>query len=337
MLKTAVLKPTVNIPRLNRTVPIIMLLMLAVLTGCQIMPNALSKAPSTMAMNNPLTIGMPTIDRQGYIAYVEEQGVGAAKVSTLYRIRPDGSGRQLIDQLNGYIYAPAWSADGQMLAYSKQSARQHPKIYIYDVKSGSHNLVVNVEGSNLSPSFSPDGKKLIYSSTVGGNADIYEMRLSDVDTKQLTTLPSTEVQPSYASDGQSFVYTSDKVRAGRPSIYRYSFATGNAALISTGGYAASPQLSLDSQRLAYLNGRKAAVMTLTTGQVINLAETGLDEPARLSPSGQYALYPTRQSNLDRQVSGQNGGSLVIHSLAGNTSYAISSKTGGVVRSPIWGR
>ena len=340
MLKTAVLKPTVNIRRLNSTVPIIMLSMLAVLTGCQTMPTALSKAPSAMAMNNPLTIGMPAIDRQGYIAYVEEQGVGAAKVSTLYRIRPDGSGRQLIDQLNGYIYAPTWSADGQMLAYSKQAARQHPKIYIYDVKSGSHNLVVNVEGSNLSPSFSPDGKKLLYSSTVGGNADIYEMRLSDGDTKQLTTLPSTEVQPSYASDGQSFVYTSDKVRAGRPSIYRYSFATGNAALISTGAYAASPQLSLDSQRLAYLNGRKASVMMLTTRQVINLAETGLDEPARLSPSGQYALYPTRQSNLGGQVGGQSsqsGGSLVIHSLEGNTSYAISSKTGGVVRSPIWGR
>ncbi|KAA0924755.1 Xaa-Pro aminopeptidase [Psychrobacter sp. ANT_H56B] len=340
MLKTAVLKPTVNIRRRNSTVPIIILSMLAVLTGCQTMPTALSKAPSTMAMNNPLTIGMPAIDRQGYIAYVEEQGVGAAKVSTLYRIRPDGSGRQLIDQLNGYIYAPAWSADGQMLAYSKQAARQHPKIYIYDVKSGSHNLVVNVEGSNLSPSFSPDGKKLLYSSTVGGNADIYEMQLSDGITKQLTTLPSTEVQPSYASDGQSFVYTSDKVRAGRPSIYRYSFATGNAALISTGAYAASPQLSLDSQRLAYLNGRKASVMMLTTRQVINLAETGLDEPARLSPSGQYAIYPTRQSNLGGQVGGQSsqsGGSLVIHSLAGNTSYAISSKTGGVVRSPIWGR
>ena len=340
MLKTTVLKPTVNIRRLNSTVPIIMLSMLAVLTGCQTVPTALSKAPSAMAMNNPLTIGMPAIDRQGYIAYVEEQGVGTAKISTLYRIRPDGSGLQLIDQLNGYIYAPTWSADGQMLAYSKQAARQHPKIYIYDVKSSSHNLVVNVEGSNLSPSFSPDGKKLLYSSTVGGNADIYEMQLSDGSTKQLTTLPSTEVQPSYASDGQSFVYTSDKVRAGRPSIYRYSFATGNAALISTGGYAASPQLSLDSQRLAYLNGRKAAVMMLTTGQVINLAETGLDEPARLSPSGQYALYPTRQSNLGGQVGGQSsqsGGSLVIHSLAGNTSYAISSKTGGVVRSPIWGR
>ncbi|MCD1278834.1 Xaa-Pro aminopeptidase [Psychrobacter sp. CCUG 69069] len=334
MLKTSALTVAINVRLINHT---IVIGTLSVLTGCQTLSSPPAKTPANTVATNPLTARMPAIDRQGYIAYVEEQGVGSAKISTLYRIRPDGSDRQLIDQLNGYIYAPAWSADGQLLAYSKQAPREHPNIYIYDWSNHTRNLVVNADGSNLSASFSPDGQKLLYSSTVGGNADIYEMRLSDGETRQLTTLPSTEVQPSYAADGKSFVYTSDKVRAGRPRIYRYSFATTNAVPVSTGGYAASPQLSLDGQRLAYLNGRKAAVMTLATGQVNNLAETGLDEPARLSPSGQYAVYPTRHSNLDGQVNGQNGGGLIIHSLSGNASYTISRKDGGVVRSPAWSR
>jgi len=309
----------------------------AVLAGCQTLPSQPVSTSISTVETNPLIARMPAIDRQGYIAYIEEQGTSTAKVSTLYSIRPDGSDRQLIDQLNGYIYAPAWSADGQLLAYSKQAPREHPKIYIYDRSSNTRNLVVNAEGSNMSASFSPDGQDLLYSSTVGGNADIYKMRLSNGNTQQLTTLPSTEVQPSYAADGKSFVYTSDKVRAGRPRIYRYDFATGNAKAVSTNGYVASPQLSLDGQRMAYLNGRKAAVMTLTTGQVVNLAETGLDEPARLSPSGNYAIYPTRRLSVGGQVAGKSSGSLVIHSLSGNTSYAISGQNGGVVRSPIWGR
>jgi len=313
------------------------LAIVAALTGCQTLPDIQTKKPISTVDSNPLTARMPAIDSQGYIAYVEEQGLGAAKVSTLYSIRPDGSDRQLIDQLRGYIYAPAWSADGQLLAYSKQAAREHPKIYIYDRRSKTRNLVVNAEGSNMSASFSPDGQHLLYSSTVGGNADIYEMQLSDGKTRQLTTLPSTEVQPSYAADGKSFVYTSDKVRAGRPRIYRYNFATSSATPVPTSGYVASPQLSSDGQRMAYLNGRKAAVMTLTTGQVSNLAETGLDEPARLSPSGNYAVYPTRYSKISGQIGGKNGGDLVIHSLSGNTSYVINSQDGGVVRSPIWGR
>ncbi|MEN2752358.1 Xaa-Pro aminopeptidase [Psychrobacter sp. FBL11] len=304
------------------------------LTACSTLP--IDKGAHTLTsstMTSPLTAKMPAVDRTGRIAYVEEQGAGSTKVSSLYSIYPDGSDRQLIDELSGYIYAPAWSADGQLLAYSKQTPRQNPKIYIYDVGRQTHNLVVGTEGSNLSPSFSPDGQKLLYSSTVGGDADIYEMHLDSGKTKQLTTLPSTEVQPSYASDGQSFVYTSDKKNAGRPRIYRYDFATRNATQITMKDYAASPQLSFDGQRLAYLNDRQAAILTLATGEIVKLAETGLDEPARFSPSGQYSVYPTRTSRVD----GQSGGSIVIHSLAGQTSYAISSKAGGIVRSPIWGQ
>lgn len=300
------------------------------LSACQTIP---SNNNAAVIAANPLTANMLAIDREGRLAYIEEQGVGIAKVSTLYSIRPDGSDRQLIEQLNGYLYSPTWSADGQLLAYSKQAPRQSPKIYIYDRSNQTHNLIVNSNGSNLSAAFSPDGQKLLYSSTVGGNADIYELNLADGSNKQLTTLPSTEVQPSYAADGKSFVYVSDKVRAGRPRLYRYDFASANAAPMATSGYAASPQLSLDGQLMGYLNGRQAAVMTLASGRVTNLAETGLDEPARLSPSGQYAVYPTRQP----QVAGQIGGSLVIRSLTGSNSYVIGSKNGGVVRSPVWGR
>ena len=340
MSKTIMSKPTTNNIMIKGATTIAIL---AALTGCQTLPSTEIKKPNNIVVDsNPLTAAMPAIDRQGHIAYVEEQGVGSAKVSTLYSIRPDGSDRQRIDQINGYIYAPAWSADGQQLAYSKQAPREHPKIYIYDKSSKTRNLVVNAEGSNMSASFSPDGHHLLYSSTVGGNADIYKVRLSDGKTEQLTTLPSTEVQPSYAADGKSFVYTSDKVRAGSPRLYRYYFATQTAVPITTAGYAASPQLSMDGRHLAYLNGRKAAVMTLATGHVLNLADTGLDEPARLSPSGKYAVYPTRHSKISGQVGGQSvgsqkGGDLVIHSLSGNTSYAINSQNGGVVRSPIWGR
>ncbi len=303
-----------------------------ILTGCQTLISGTSISNNNGA-SNPLTAQMPASDRQGRIAYVEEQGIGAAKISTLYSINPDGSDRQVIDQLNGYIYAPAWSADGQRLAYSKQPARQYPFIYIYDRIQQTPQLIVDAKGSNLSPSFSPDGQRLLYSSSVGGNADIYERSLTDGTTKQLTTLPSTEVQPSYAADGQSFAYVSDKSKAGRPSIYRYDFATGNTVLLSTAGYAASPQLSLDGRQMSYLNGRQAAVMTLANKHIINLAETGLDEPARLSPTGQYAVYAMQ----NRTINGQAGSSLVIRSLVNGGSYIISSKSGGLARSPVWGR
>lgn len=297
---------------------------ISLVSGCA------SMTPLNAPIIHPsLTAAMPAIDRQGRIAYVEEQGRGEDKRSSLYLIRPDGSDRQLLTSVNGYIYAPAWSADGQMLAYSVQTPRNYPFIYEYDLRTGKQRQLVTLKGSNLSPSFSPDGSKLLFASTQGGNADIYEIELAQGKLRQLTSLPSTEVQPSYAPDGRSFIYVSDKVRAGRPQLYRYDFATGKSTRLATGAYAASPRLSMDGSKLSYLNGRQAAVMTLATGTVVNLAETGVDEAPSLSPSNQYAVYAMRDS--------QGNSSMVIRALNGGASYTITSKAGGQVRAPVWGR
>lgn len=303
-----------------------------VLAGCQSLPQQ-----SERPIANPIVDQMPISDKNGLIAYVEEAGMGAAKVSSLYIIRPDGSHRELIDRLNGYIYSPSWSFDGAKLAYSKQAMGDAPKIFIYDKAAKSSKLTISNKGSNLSAAFSPDGQKLVFSSTMGGNADIYEQRLSDGAVSQLTRLPSTEVQPSYAPDGQSVIYVSDKVRAGRPRLYRQYLTdngkSGRVVPIATAGYAASPMVSLDGSKLGFLNGRQAAVMTLSNGQVVNLGDTGLDEPARLSPSGKFAIYPMQNA----AINGQTGSSLVIRSLSSSGGYTISSKTGGVIRAPSWGR
>lgn len=305
-----------------------------VTSGCQSLPQQ-----GSVPIANPIVNQMPVSDKNGLIAYVEEEGIGAAKVSSLYTIRPDGSNRELIDRLNGYIYAPSWSFDGAKLAYSKQVMRETPKIFIYDKATKSSKLTVSNKGSNLSAAFSPDGQKLVFSSTMGGNADIYEQRLSDGDgaVTQLTRLPSTEVQPSYAADGQSVIYVSDKARAGRPRLYRQYLTdngkAGRVVPIATAGYAASPMISLDGSKLGFLNGKQAAVMTLSNAQVLNLGDTGLDEPARLSPSGKFAVYPMQNA----AINGQTGSSLVIRSLSGGGGYTISSKTGGIIRAPSWGR
>ncbi|MEN2752696.1 Xaa-Pro aminopeptidase, partial [Psychrobacter sp. FBL11] len=113
------------------------------LTACSTLP--IDKGAHTLTsttMTSPQTAKIPAVDRTGRIAYVEEQGAGSTKVSSLYSIYPDGSDRQLRDELRGYIYAPAWSAHGQLLAYSKQTPRQNPKLYIYHVARQTHKLLV---------------------------------------------------------------------------------------------------------------------------------------------------------------------------------------------------
>ncbi len=126
-LRTTMIKANVLKTNMATVKKVSAMAIFTVLAGCQTLPSTVSKNPNANLMSNPLTARMPVIDRQGYIAYVEEQGAGAAKVSRLYSIRPDGSDRQLIDELSGYIYAPAWSADGQLLAYRQANPAPKPK------------------------------------------------------------------------------------------------------------------------------------------------------------------------------------------------------------------
>ena len=49
----------------------------SLLAGCQTLTtNNMDQTPADMRASNPLTARMPAIDRQGRIAYVEEQGKG---------------------------------------------------------------------------------------------------------------------------------------------------------------------------------------------------------------------------------------------------------------------
>ena len=294
----------------------------SLLTSCATVPTS-----PTTNVNSAYTQTMPIIDRTGRIAYVEEVSTVKGKISSLYTITPDGSDRQLLAQIQGLIFSPAWSFDGKKLAYAVQLPKSHPRIFVHDIATRKVQQVATPKGASLSPSFSPDGRYLLFSASQNGNADIYRKSLVDGTTERLTTLKSTEVQPSYAPDGHSFVYVSDKARSGRAEVYRYTFATGQARKLKS-GYSASPEVSRDGQKMGFLNGSQASVMTLATGNVTNLANTGLDEPARLSPSGRYAVYPIGSKMGD--------GSMVIRSLDSGVSYTISSKTGGRMRSPVWG-
>lgn len=263
-------------------------------------------------------------DFSGKIAYVEEFGSGKNKTSVLKVMDADGENAKTLNQIRGSIFAPTWSPDGRSVAYSMQRPNGYPVIYVQSVDGGQARLVTPYKGNNLSPSFSPDGSRLLFSSSFEGNADIYQISLGSGQLQKLVSLPSNEVQPSYAPDGRSFVFVSDKTGENHPKIYRYDFATGRISQVSQGGYAASPQYSNDGQKIAFLNGRTAAVMNTSGAVLHNLETTGIDEAPRFSPNDQRVVYASRQGNH---------GVLTIKSLNGGRSFGKSAQ--GIIRSPVW--
>jgi TolB protein len=264
------------------------------------------------------------------IAYVAVDGQPPAQNYQLVVADADGENQRLILQSRYPLMSPAWSPDGQWLAYvsfeSKRSA-----VYVQLVRSGERRQVSARAGVNGAPAWSPDGKKLAL--TLGGssgNPDIYVLDLGSQNLTRVTDDPAIDTEPAWAPDGRSVYFTSD--RAGGPQIYRIGVNPGDKPKRITfgGNYNARPRVSPDGTQLAMVtldNGNyRIAVQDLSSGTVRVLSRGHLDESPSFAPNGATLMYAERDGSR---------GSLATVSVDGLTGLRLKSEQG-EVREPAWG-
>jgi TolB protein len=92
----------------------------------------------------------------------------------LYVINTDGTGeRALTDDLNWVCWGPYWHPDGKHIIYagadhSNPSVRPNYDLYWMDVDTGKKVRITHAPGADVLPVFSPDGKKIMWTSTRDG-------------------------------------------------------------------------------------------------------------------------------------------------------------------------
>jgi TolB protein len=111
--------------------------------------------------------------------------IGSAP-STLYSIRPDGTGPQLTDGRSQTTPA-SWSPDGKQLAFA--SDREGPwQLYLMDADGTNVQRIEAGEG-NVEPAWSPDGTTIAYMAGAReGEFDVHTFNLQTGETRQLTGL-----------------------------------------------------------------------------------------------------------------------------------------------------
>jgi Tol biopolymer transport system component len=92
----------------------------------------------------------------------------------LYVINADGTGeRALTDDLNWVQWGPYWYPDGKHIVYagadhSNPAVRPNYDLYWMDVSTGKKVRLTYAPGADVLPVFSPDGKRLMWTSTRDG-------------------------------------------------------------------------------------------------------------------------------------------------------------------------
>jgi TolB protein len=263
------------------------------------------------------------------IAYVAVVGQPPAQTYQLVVADADGENQRLILESRFPLMSPAWSPDGQWLAYVSFETKR-AAVYVQLVRSGERRQVSARAGINGAPAWSPDGRKLAL--TLGGtsgNPDIYTLDLGSQALTRLTDDPAIDTEPAWAPDGKSIYFTSD--RAGSPQIYRVPVQPGEhpKRITFTGNYNARARISPDGSLLAMVTldgGYRIAVQELSSGNVRVLSHGKLDESPSFAPNGATLIYSERDGAV---------GTLATVSVDGLTGLRLKAQQG-EVREPVWG-
>ena len=92
------------------------------------------------------------------------------------------------------------------------------EVFVMNADGGSRtNLTNNKEGDDTQPSWSNDGKKIVFASNRDGNEEIYVMNSDGTDQRNLTNNPANDIMPKLSPDGSRLAFVSD--RDGNREIY----------------------------------------------------------------------------------------------------------------------
>jgi Tol biopolymer transport system component len=161
--------------------------------------------------------------------------------------------------------AGAWSADGKYLTIA---AKRGPRddILIIDVARNREVRRIKLKLNGVTtPSWSPDGKQLVFTGYDGGLSDLYLVNADGSNLRRLTNDRNADLHPVWSPDGTTIAFATDRgpetnfqtLRFSNMRIATYDLASGRIDVLPgmEAGKNVSPQWSPDGNGIAFVSDR----------------------------------------------------------------------------------
>ncbi|HUU51363.1 MAG TPA: Tol-Pal system beta propeller repeat protein TolB [Nitrospinota bacterium] len=177
----------------------------------------------------------------------------------------------------------------------------HKEIYIMDYDGYNIQRITGGRSLLLSPEWSPDGKKILFTFYRDNNPDLYIKDLTKGDEKPFSLYPGLNISPAWSPDGKklSLVLSKD----GNPEIYTMNSDGSNLQrLTNNRAIDSSPCWSPNGRQIAFTSDRSGSpqiyVMDSEGTNLRRLTYEGSfnDQPA-WSPKGDKIAFVSKREGL----------------------------------------
>jgi Tol biopolymer transport system component len=151
----------------------------------------------------------------------------------IYTMNADGSDVRRLTNTPGYDGGAWWSPDGKEIVYRSN----HPKdptelkqyrdylaqglvrpskveLFLMNADGSNQRQITNLGGANFGPSWTPDGKRIVFSSNYknprSGNFDLYLVNKDGTGLEQITFDESFDGFPMFSPDGKKLIWASNR-------------------------------------------------------------------------------------------------------------------------------
>jgi Tol biopolymer transport system component len=171
----------------------------------------------------------------------------------------DGSARKTIHSGSSRaLFSVSWAHHGDRIAFSQGPVFQGPggKVEILTVRPDGSDLkeITHDPANDGFPSFSPDGKQLVFRSGRSGQKNLYVMDADGSDVRRLTEGKWTDTMCDWSPNGEWIAFASDRGEGFEVWLV-HPDGTGLHRLVGGGGRNNHPHFAPDGRRIVFTSRR----------------------------------------------------------------------------------
>lgn len=176
------------------------------------------QGPTPTPDNTPIPVTTFMGGGTGQIAFASAR----SGVPQIYLSNADGTALAQLTTMENGACQPSWSPDGSRLVFISpcsrraeffETAYRESSLYLINADGTGQKSLTTVPGSDFEPAWSPDGRRIAFTSVRDGNKQIYLLDVNSLAITRLTDAnPDIESsQPAWSPDGHLIIYMVKRV------------------------------------------------------------------------------------------------------------------------------